>query len=373
MSLEKGKKPVAGSGQQLALGLRSAPEQIAPTVIIRPNQATPSRVYDTYWEFAAERQEIFFRRFDGDPPPWTQDAILRAFKFTNAYRASDRVSQYLIRHVIYRSDLPTNVEEVFFRIIFFKLFNKIETWELVQNSIGPVTYETYSFARYSEALANALRLGNRIYSGAYIMPPGTRAFGYPAKHENHLRLLEMMVKSSTAQRIEDANNLRDVFNILRAFPSLGDFLAYQFTIDLNYSPILNFGESDFVVPGPGARDGLRKCFVDPGYRSEEDLIRAAAEDQLHEFERRRLDWRSLWGRPLQLIDCQNLFCEIDKYSRVRHPEVPGRTGRTRIKQRFKIAGSRINYFYPPKWGINEAVSARHELRDGQRDAVASRF
>ena len=29
-----------------------------------------------------------------------------------------------------------------------------------------------------------------------------------------------------------------------------------------------------------------------------------------------VEFRDLWGRPLQLIGCQNLFCEVDKYARV---------------------------------------------------------
>ena len=33
--------------------------------------------------------------------PWTSDYILQTYKFTNTYRASDRVSQYLINNVIY--------------------------------------------------------------------------------------------------------------------------------------------------------------------------------------------------------------------------------------------------------------------------------
>ena len=74
----------------------------------------PTEVYDTYWRFAYERQEIFFRRNEGLPPPWTEDPIFMRYKFTNAYRASDRVSQYLIKHVIYRGD--QSPEELFFRI-----------------------------------------------------------------------------------------------------------------------------------------------------------------------------------------------------------------------------------------------------------------
>jgi hypothetical protein len=80
-----------------------------------------------------------------------------------------------------------------------------------------------------------------------------------------------------------------------------------------------------------------------------------ADRQEREFERLGLTFRSLFGRPLQLIDCQNLFCEVDKYSRVFHPDIEGRSGRTRIKQRFAPKAAPIQYWYPPKWGINESI------------------
>jgi alpha-glutamyl/putrescinyl thymine pyrophosphorylase clade 1 len=140
--------------------LQGAPPHIPPSV-------RPSKVFDTYWRFAAERQEIFFRRIAGAPPPWTADPILGKFKFTCAYRASDRVSQYLIRRVIYAGD--QNPEELIFRILVFKMFNRIETWELLEESLGGISL---------------------------------------------------------------------------------DFLAYQFITDINYSPLTDFSEMEFTVPGP---------------------------------------------------------------------------------------------------------------------------
>lgn len=74
---------------------------VAPTVFARLSPAVPTTVYETYWRFAAERQRIFFQRARGEQPPWSEDPILERFKFTNAYRASDRVSQFLIGNVIY--------------------------------------------------------------------------------------------------------------------------------------------------------------------------------------------------------------------------------------------------------------------------------
>ena len=204
--------------------------------------------------------------------------------------------------------------------------------------------------------------GRRIYSAAYIMPPGSRAFGRSAKHQNHLLLLERMMADRLAERLAQTRTMQEGFEKLRAYPTIGDFLAYQFITDINYSEITDFSEMDFVVPGPGARDGLRKCFVDPGGLNEPELIRLMADLQEQEFERLGLDFQSLWGRRLQLIDCQNLFCEVDKYARVAHPQIAGKTGRTRIKQKFEPTSEPIELFYPPKWKLNDKIRAAPRIR-----------
>ena len=110
------------------------------------------------------------------------------------------------------------------------------------------------------------------------------------------------------------------------------------------------------MPGPGARDGIHKCFADLGGLEEAEVIRRTAEAQESEFERLGLEFETLWGRRLQLIDCQNLFCEISKYARVAHPDVGGCAGRTRIKQKYRSGGLPIDYWYPPKWGINDRIN-----------------
>jgi len=61
-------------------------------------------VYELYWYFASARQRAFERRVSGQPPPWTDDDILRGYKFCNVFRAADRVSQYMIRDVCYHNE-----------------------------------------------------------------------------------------------------------------------------------------------------------------------------------------------------------------------------------------------------------------------------
>jgi thymidylate kinase len=350
----------AHSNSQTALPLSSnRGAQTIPFVFSSLSPAKPTIVFDTYWKFAAERQAIFFRRLAGKPSPWTSDPVLREYKFTNAYRASDRVSQYLIKNVIYKGDQTP--DELFFRILLFKFFNKVATWELLTKELGHLSFADYSFQRYETILSRAIEAGTRIYSAAYIMPSGGASTVSRRKHHMHLKLLQQMMHDELPARLVDVPSMKGAFELLRSYQSIGDFLAYQFVTDLNYSPLLNFSEMDFVVPGPGARDGIRKCFAELGGLNESELIRVVVDRQQAEFERQGLTFHSLWGRPLQLIDCQNLFCEVDKYARVHHPDVAGITGRTRIKQKYRSNTEALSVWYPPKWGLNERIVS--EARD----------
>jgi hypothetical protein len=261
----------------------------------------------------------------------------------------------LIKKVIYSSDKYSDLD-LLLRILLFKIFNKISTWELLESETGSITYETFSFEKLNKILSEAKESKETIYSGAYIMTSGKSIFGYSQKHSNHIKLLEKYVTPDLLKRIQSAKSLESVYQTLLSIPTFGSFLAYQYTIDINYSNIIDFSEMDFVMPGPGARDGIRKCFLNLGDYSEADIIRWVADNQELEFERLNINFQNLWGRALQLIDCQNLFCETDKYARVAHPEVQGLSNRKRIKQIYRPLNNKIDYFFPPKWGINEYIT-----------------
>jgi len=311
---------------------------------------TPTCVYDSYWRFAAERHAIYERRLHETCGPWTRNPILRSYRFTNVFRVADRVSQYLIRDVQYRDDRNPSPHELFFRTLLFKLFNKIETWEMIEQAIGVVRWSAAHLNTIEGVLDNALRRGVAIYSAAYIMP--APALGHDRKHANHLALLAKMMDDRLPDKITRAKSLREVYESIKAYPGLGSFLAFQYTIDLNYSDLLNFDEADFVVAGPGALDGIAKCFSDTGQYAPEEVIVAMTERQDREFSRLGLSFSGLYGRKLQPIDCQNIFCEISKYARVAHPEIRGRSDRKRIKQAYRPTDRPLEQpFFPPRWNL----------------------
>jgi hypothetical protein len=321
-----------------------------PAVLIAGRELRPTAVFDTYWRFAAARQQIYEARLAGQTPPWTDDPILAVHRFTNCYRAADRVSQYLIMRVCYEGDQSWS--EVFFRTLLFKIFNRVSTWQLLTGQLGQIRWAEYDFARYDTVLGEQLARGERLYSAAYIVPPPP--LGESRKHRNHLRLVELMMCDQAPERVAGAASMEEAFHVLAGYPGIGAFLAYQYLIDVNYAARLDFSEMEFVMPGPGARDGIRKCFGRAADGIEAEVIRYMADTQKEHFARLGLRFSGLRGRPLQLIDCQNLFCEVDKYARAAHPEIPGISGRTRIKQAYRRDTAPLTAWFPPKWGLNDA-------------------
>jgi len=312
--------------------------------------------FDTYWRFAYSRQEAFLSKYTTPAATsYSQDQIISAHRFTNCYRVLDRVSQFLIKDVIYKEN--NTEEDILFRISLFKLFNKIETWKLLSSALGEdIRWSSYSRPVYDSILSNAIKSNTRIYSAAYIMPSGKSIFGYERKHQNHLSLIESMMSSGIVGKISNSNNLEEVYNVFLDYPTIGPFLAYQLAIDVAYSELTTATERDFVMPGPGAKDGIAKCFSGRAGKNDQYIIEYMYDQQEMEFERLSLDFKWIKGRKLQLIDCQNLFCEVDKYCRVYHPDISGISGRTRIKQKYRPNPCAIELFFPPKWGVEPIFS-----------------
>jgi hypothetical protein len=313
---------------------------------VRP---TPRKeVYDAYWHLAAERQRILFRRLAGLPAPWTDDEVLRTHKFCNAYRASDRVSQWLIHEVIYAHN-GLRAEDQLLRIVLARLFSKPETWELLRSEHGEITWSGFSAERYGDTLDRAFAQGRTLYTAAFILC-ATRAFGHERKHRNHFALAEHMIgQAHLARTVARVGSLQELYETLLQFPLIGSFMAYQLAIDINYSELCDFSESEYTVAGPGAQRGITKCFTDTSGYSDHKIIMWMTDRQEHEFARLGIDFPSLYGRRLQAIDIQNLFCEVDKYARVKFPAL--KSNRTRIKARFAPSGPVPAPFYPPKWGL----------------------
>ena len=308
-----------------------------------------AKAYDLYWYFAAERQRIFERRLLGHDPPWTADKILQTFKFCNVFRATDRVSQFLIRDVAYDSHRCTPEDRVF-QIVAFRTFSRIATWRTLLELLGrPPTLQDLATGQFGRALDRVRQLNGGLYTAAFILC-AANPYGESSKHRNHVRLFQhMFLNDRLGGHLLRAPTLADVYSLLRGYPLVGDFMAYQYAIDINYAEYTQHSENDFTRSGPGALRGMKKVFESLGDYSPDEVVHWMVDRQGMEFQRLRRPFRGLWGRPLHAIDCQGLFCETDKYCREAMPELSSE--RRRIKQRFVASPEPVRLFFPPKWQI----------------------
>jgi len=320
------------------------------TMMARRKAPTPrSGVYELYWTFASRRQAAYERRLSHEAWPWTEDRILQEYKFCNVFRAADRVSQYMIRDVAYASEASAPDDKVF-QIVAFRTFSNIATWRGLRAAFnGPPTIEDLRSGAFEIALDKIKRANGGLYTGAFILC-ANKAFGFDEKHRNHAALFKkMFIQDGVGRSLRTANSLEQVVHLLQEFPLMGPFMAYQTAIDLNYSDLFHFDENDYTQAGPGALRGLKKAFVDLGDFSPAEAIQWMVDRQDQEFARLGLPFDGLFGRKLHAIDCQGLFCELDKYCREAAPELV--SNRSRIKARFTASSEPLDLFFPPKWKL----------------------
>lgn len=311
--------------------------------------------FQYYFYFIQERMNIFWKRYDGVSYGFTKDRILAKNKFTNVYRAQDRVSQYLIRNVIYNDQESFTEHDILLRILIFKIFNNIDTWKFLENKVGVIRTSNFNTDTISNLLSERI-INEPIFNGAYMMTGSHRKYNmYLSKHEKWLKMVEFeFLKEKRIDRIINAKSLKEIYDILIECSFLGEFLAYQYTIDFNYSPVINFDENTFVKAGIGAIRGIKKCFIDLDKYTYEDCIRLTQDNLVKYQEQYGFNsFKNLFGRELKLIDLQNCFCETDKYLRAKMPELA--VDNTRIKQKFTEPKPTIDFYFPPKWDINNQI------------------
>lgn len=329
----------------------------------------PNENFKYYLYFITERMSIFWSRNYDLPEPHTEDPILAKHKFTNSYRSLDRVSQFLIGNVLYDEkglENDRDTEDIFWRTILFKHFNKIETWRALENEFGEIVLET-PINEIEKFLTNLAKT-EPIYSNAYmqtasfmrnpeIMGRNGLYAGQP-KHSAYLQLFQNSFFKNNAKgmyNILKSQSLEELQNrLVEGTVGIGKFISMQFAIDLNYGLIFNFDENDHIVAGPGAERGIERTFDIKGKPNYVEIIKWVTKELpnlLHDYgygER----FIPLPNRMPKLIDMQSNFCETDKYLRgagikTEGIEVDGK----RIKQIFKPTKKKINYKFPPKWGV----------------------
>lgn len=298
-----------------------------------------------FFLYARERQAVLMRRRSGQARPWTEDHILDTYRFCNIYREDDATTQWLARWV--RDPLASR-PEVLLAVVLFRWFNRIGTGEAIfRQTVGlndrgrvgtPWSYllETGETEPMEHAIRRFCGRGPYV-TGAYIIktPDGMDKvrgvlwcvdqfcrLSVSARPDKMFgdRLMGWREMADTLLGSRGSYRLEDVWQWLREFPYLGDFMAYEIVTDLRHTDLLRDAPDIYTWanPGPGAMRGLNRLHGrDLHHRQPKhvfvcemrDLLRLANEDFKH-------IWPHRTGHDVEMRDIEHTLCEFDKYRRV---------------------------------------------------------
>ncbi|KAF9074486.1 hypothetical protein BDP27DRAFT_1214332 [Rhodocollybia butyracea] len=333
------------------------PDTSPAFITVNGHVLQPTIVFDTFYYWCAERNAINDRRRAGQPYPWTHDTILRDHFFCNVFRVLDKTSQYLIQEVIQKgSQVPS---EIVFRVLLFNTFLRIETWEYLVSTLGPLTWASYSRKKYFDVLKQRVDTKHSLYTGAFFQPGPN--WDYRETWRNHIMFIETIMTKNLTAKLQQSKSMADTYALLAAEPGMGPFNSFQLVLNLSYTSLFNFSPNDFVVPGLGAEAGLRKMFGKSYTRAAQrnpsfaiEVMRYLQETQGEHFHRLSLDFTGLGPDhlPMDLADIEHSLCEVDKYSRSKHPEIiDQKNGRKENRRKFAPSSdlSRVDLVLPDAW------------------------
>jgi hypothetical protein len=253
--------------------------------------------------FALEREAIRLRRAAGQPKPWTDDPILRAYRFCNIRREDDAVTIWIRQN--WREPHAAD-PDLYFAICVARLVN----WPETLAEIGwPVPWDAGYFIRIMQ---RRKQYGEKVYSSAYMVRGGAPGVDKAVFQANDI--FSPLWKARERLRPKAGDTLNSWHMLLAQFYGLGSFLAAQVVADVKYTePLRSAGDwFTFAASGPGSRRGLNRALG--------RAVNAPWTEEEWRLEHRRLgEWfNTRW--PYEPLDGQNLNnveCEFDKEERVR--------------------------------------------------------
>lgn len=274
-------------------------------------------------------------------PPWTNDEVLKNFRFTNIRREHDRESKWVIEHIANNSEL--SYEDKLLNVILFRLYNKHETAELISMPFKFSQTPDWNPEWYRSLFEAALiEDPKRVFFTAAFHTVGMKNTLKKVTGEDYapmriLKFIKILINEGLVDDIKSCVNQQEVYQTLTGYNGIGRFLAYQFYVDMAYIAEFPFSENEFTVAGPGCVMGLNYLFENrDGMTYEECLFWLRDNLDRLFIEELGKDWdakRVFWDLPeedrcFNVMSLENCFCELSKYIRAKDG-----TGRPRKKYR----------------------------------------
>lgn len=263
--------------------------------------------------FIWERYAIRQRRLAGMQKPWTEDPILRDYRFCNVYREHDKETIWIAEN--WRNP-NTNDPNVWFAMTVARFVN----WSPSLAEIGyPVPWDVrMSSYTMQEHFVNTLmkrgRDGEKVWTGAYLIHAGKG--GSKVAHVAHEILTPLWERRDYVH--EATFSCAALSQRLQEFKGIGSFMAGQIVCDTKYTRLLDTALDwwEFAVEGPGSKRGLNRVCgrpVNQNWKKYEwlpTLLELKARiSPIIELEMKM--------HRISAHDLQNCLCEFDKYERVR--------------------------------------------------------
>jgi hypothetical protein len=275
----------------------------------------PGSGLEAHFAFLRERYQILLRRRAGQPAPWTDDPVLRAWRFCNVRREDDRTT-IAFRETV-RDPLRAD-PHVLLATIAWRWFNLIETGEILRPFL--MSKDAWSRPEVERLLQARHDAGEGIFTGAYMVNSEQHRPKLPAV----LDYIDWCYQHLDAEEVaRTCKTKRAMFERIVDVPRQGEFTAYQVVVDLTHTYLLENAPdfNTFTVAGPGCARGIGRVFFgDPSHfnyqsrRDQAEMLRLMVEAL--EASRDPELWPADWP-PFILSDIENSFCEAHKYGSAR--------------------------------------------------------
>lgn len=273
-----------------------------------------------YW--IKERSKIHIQKdIEHKPAPWTNDPVLSQVRFTNVRRELDRETKNVISRVC-MADI--SFESKIANICLFRMLNKLESLD----GILPIDFDD---AEYN----------NKVFQWISSLPPDFKPFSRAFMVSGMMSSVNAKIgkRNSQIQSCADyckwlwdtrffhtvslKTNARDIYEYFKTVPGLGSFLAYQIFVDITYCPECTVSENEFVVAGPGCKEGLKLLFQKRAGLSPEELLFWLRDNWNSLCNEYNIEWDvdeifpdiPEQDRYMNVMSLQNCFCELSKYHR----------------------------------------------------------
>lgn len=256
--------------------------------------------------FIIDRHDIYVARQEGKPKPWTEDPILRNYRFCNVYRELDTVTQWVSNNW---REQGKDHPDLWFAMAVARWVNWPDTLE----GVGfPIPWRPQKFI---SVLHSRKAAGQKVWTGAYMIGTQGNAMD-KAKFIAEL-VLSPLWEAREQLRPRKGDTLASFAKRIIAVKNQGSFMVGQMVADAKYADKNLRAATDWdtwAVSGPGSRRGLNRVTGRELTKGWPDKLFL---ETLTELRHEVNDFRPPWMEPLHAQDLQNCLCEFDKYERVR--------------------------------------------------------